>query len=92
MDEDTSLTKPGRRPGLSGLPMLTKAQRIVAKKYSPFRDPEPPNFLKYGRPRQPPTVRIYRKTVGDVIYEWRGYIPVGVGNYCPDEIEEVRIW
>lgn len=88
MDGETSLTNPGVRPGL---PRMTKEQRIVAEKYSPFRDPEPPNFLKFRRPRQPHTVRVYRKIVGDVIYEWRGRIPVGIGNYCPDEIEEVRI-
>lgn len=78
----------------NGIPFIndmTKAQRCIAAKYSPFRDPEPPNYLKYGRPMRPPTVRIYRKTVDGVTREWRGHIPVGVGNYKPDEIVEVRI-
>lgn len=84
---NSQMCRGGREPTLS----LTAKEAALAGKYSPFRDAEPPNFLKYGRPRRPPTVRVYRKIVGDVIHEWRGHIPVGIGNYCPDEIEEVRI-
>lgn len=76
----------GRAPTLS----LTAREKVIAAKYSPFRDPEPANYLICNHHVNPPTVRIYRKRVGDKVIEWRGHIPVGVNNYKPDVILEVR--
>lgn len=87
MNKQTNRRRPGGR--VAGIQM-TKAELEIAEKYSPFRDPEPANYLICNHHVNPPTVRIYRKRVGDKVIEWRGHIPVGVNNYKPDVILEVR--
>ncbi len=67
---------------------LTAAEKIVADKYSPFKDPNPPNFLKYAK-RVTDTwthdvgVRVPRVINGrEIIVEYRGTFPAFLFGSC----------
>ena len=67
---------------------LTESERIIADKYNPFKDPNPPNYLKYGkRIKKPFTrdvgVRVQRVIKGvEVTIEYRGTFPAYMFGNC----------
>ena len=60
-----------------------KTRRRIADSYSPFRDPNPPNYLKYGRPVSQPKAEERRFVVYrfGLRVEFRGTVPGGIYNY-----------
>ena len=63
--------------------LANNGERKLANLYSPFRDPNPPNYLKYGKPVNPskdetPKFVAYRFGLR---VEFRGTVPGGVMNY-----------
>lgn len=67
---------------------LTDAEKIVADMYSPFKDPNPPNYLKYAK-RVTDTwthdvgVRVTREINGrEIIFEYRGTFPAFMFGSC----------
>lgn len=67
---------------------LTESERIIADKYNSFKDPNPPNYLKYGkRIKKPFTrdvgVRVQRVIKGvEVTIEYRGTFPAFLFGSC----------
>ena len=96
--EETKAEKPKRlSPGgskiFSRLPEMTGRQKLCAKRYSPFKDPEPPGFRSVEY--KPTAVRVSCKTVDNgaenMQVEWRGQIPGGCAAFRAAEESEVMI-
>lgn len=79
----------GVNSALCHWPTMTEEQQKIAHDYSPFRDRNSPDYLKYGKPLRPPKVRVFRKVYRDTVIEWRGHVPIGEMNFSPTEVLEV---
>lgn len=91
MNEE-EVNKRARCAQVPQLPRLTAAERMVADRYSPFRDPEPPNYLRFMRKIGPVSVRIAVRTdESGRIIEWRGQIPGGNAAFPADETYSTKI-
>lgn len=70
---------------------LSPAEAVVARQYSPFRDPEPRrSFLHLGRKIGPSRMRVFRREEPGRIVEWRGQIPGGLAAFTG--CEEKTVW